>query len=286
MSQANAYEQYILELVNAERAKIGAQPLAFDGDLNESAELHSDWMLDFDVFSHTGANGSSAGNRMAAAGYSFTGSWSWAENIAWMSARSPSGWQDEALGLHTNLMNSTGHRTNILNANFREIGIGFETGDYKGYNAAMVTQNFAKTGGNPFLTGVAFDDMDGDRFYDVGEALAGVTVTVTNTATGQVLSTQAGAAGGYELELAAGTYNVTSRPPASAARRARSRSERRTSRRTGSIRRPPVERQRRRRRRRSKAPPARTLTTARAAMIPMTGSAAATSSAVRPEMTP
>jgi serralysin len=209
MSQANAYEQYILELINAERAKTGAQPLAFDGDLNESAELHSDWMLDFDKFSHTGANGSSAGDRMAAAGYRFYGSWTWGENVAWMSARSPSGWQDEALGLHTNLMNSSGHRANILNANFREIGIGFETGDYKGYNAAMLTENFAKTGGNPFLTGVAFDDKDGDRFYDVGEALGGVTVTVTNTSTGQVLSTQAGVAGGYELELAAGTYKVT-----------------------------------------------------------------------------
>jgi Ca2+-binding RTX toxin-like protein len=211
MSQANAYEQYILELINAERAKTGAQPLAFDGDLNEAAELHSDWMLDFDTFSHTGANGSSAGDRMTAAGYRFYGSWTWGENVAWMSARSPSGWQDEALGLHTNLMNSSGHRANILNANFREIGVGFETGVYKGYHSAMLTENFAKTGGNPFLTGVAFDDKDGDRVYDVGEALGGVTVTVTvtNTSTGQVLSTQAGIAGGYELELAAGTYKVT-----------------------------------------------------------------------------
>ena len=32
MSQVNAYEQYMLELINAERAKVGAQPLASDGD--------------------------------------------------------------------------------------------------------------------------------------------------------------------------------------------------------------------------------------------------------------
>jgi len=33
MAQPSTYEQYLLELINAERAKVGAQPLAFDGDL-------------------------------------------------------------------------------------------------------------------------------------------------------------------------------------------------------------------------------------------------------------
>ncbi len=40
-------------------------------------------MLNTDVFSHTGANGSSAGGRVSAAGYAFTGAWTWGENIAW-----------------------------------------------------------------------------------------------------------------------------------------------------------------------------------------------------------
>jgi hypothetical protein len=208
MSQATAYEQYQLELVNAERAKAGLQPLAFDPDLNEAAELHSDWMLDFDTFSHTGVNGSSAGDRMKAAGYAFTGSWSWAENIAWASTRSPSGYQDEVLLLHNNLMNSPGHRANILNGTFREIGIGFEIGQYQSYNAAMVTQNFAKTGGNPFLTGVAFDDQDGDNFYDVGEGLGGVSIRITSSS-GQMTTIATGEAGGYAIDLAAGSYSVT-----------------------------------------------------------------------------
>ena len=58
MSQANVYEQYMLELINADRASAGAQPLAFDGDLNESAEGHSAWMSATDTFSHTGSGGS------------------------------------------------------------------------------------------------------------------------------------------------------------------------------------------------------------------------------------
>ena len=60
MAQPSAEEQYLLELINAERKKVGAQPLAFDSDLNEAAELHSEWMLAADTFSHTGSGGSSA----------------------------------------------------------------------------------------------------------------------------------------------------------------------------------------------------------------------------------
>jgi len=41
MSVPTANEQYMLELVNAERAASGVQPLAFDFQLNDSAELHS-----------------------------------------------------------------------------------------------------------------------------------------------------------------------------------------------------------------------------------------------------
>ena len=38
-----------VELINAERAKAGVQPLAFDNDLSEAAEGHSKWMLAADV---------------------------------------------------------------------------------------------------------------------------------------------------------------------------------------------------------------------------------------------
>jgi serralysin len=105
MAQPSAFEQYFLELVNRARANPGAeaarlgidlnqglgngtiantakQPLAMNDLLNTSAQAHSDWMLATDTFSHTGANGSSPGDRMKAAGYGFTGSWAWGENIS------------------------------------------------------------------------------------------------------------------------------------------------------------------------------------------------------------
>jgi len=208
MAQHSATEQYLLELINAERTKAGVQPLAFDNDLSESAEGHSKWMLAADVFSHTGSGGSSPTARMKAAGYTLQGSWATGENIAWATTRAPTGYADEVQLLHTNLMNSSGHRANLLNGNFREVGLGFEVGDYRGRSSAFVTENFAKTGTDLFLTGVAFDDKDGDRFYDPGEGLGGIAVTA-KTASGVTYQTTTSAAGGYDVALKAGTYTVT-----------------------------------------------------------------------------
>jgi hypothetical protein len=208
MPRHSAHEQYLLELINAERAKAGVQPLAFDNDLSEAAEGHSRWMLAQDVFSHTGSGGSSPTTRMKNAGYTLSGSWATGENIAWATTRSPTGYNDEVKLLHTNLMNSPGHRANLLNGNFREVGLGFEVGDYKGRQSAFVTENFGKTGSDIFLTGVAFDDKDGDRFYDPGEGMGGLTVTAKNSA-GTTFKTTTSLAGGYDLALKAGTYTVT-----------------------------------------------------------------------------
>src|SRR5689334_2823807 len=130
MSYASAYEQYMLELINAERAKVGAQPLAFNTYLNDASEDHTAWMLSSGNFSHTGAGGTSPGTRMQQAGYNFTGSWGWGENIAWRSLGAPAGYADDVYALHVSLMNSSGHRANILNASYKEAGIGFEVGQF------------------------------------------------------------------------------------------------------------------------------------------------------------
>ncbi|RDI61750.1 hemolysin type calcium-binding protein [Microvirga subterranea] len=208
MTQPSANEQYMLELINAERAKVGAQALAFDANLLTSAENHSLWMLSSDTFSHTGSNGSDPTQRMTSAGYQFTGSWASAENIAWATTRDQSGFQDEVLLLHQNLMNSTGHRTNLLNESFREIGIGFEVGDYQGRESAFVTENFTRSGTGSLLTGVAYQDKDADRFYDPGEGLGGVSISAVSS-NGQAYTASTMTAGGYQLDLPAGTYTVT-----------------------------------------------------------------------------
>jgi Ca2+-binding RTX toxin-like protein len=229
MAEPTAHEQYLLELINrarldpaAEAARFGIglndglgagtistaakAPLAFNPLLIDAARAHSDWILATDTFSHTGAGGSSPGDRMKAAGYVFSGSWTWGENIA---LRSGTISATTVELLHEQLFESAGHRVNLLNASFRETGLGLAQGEYKGFTATDVTEVFAKSGSAVFLTGVAFDDRDGDRFYDPGEGLGGVSLSIRNTATGAVAGTTTWSAGGYQLALGAGTYEVT-----------------------------------------------------------------------------
>ncbi len=148
MSTASTVEREMLALINQERTSRGLDPLELERNLNESSEDHSSWMLDTDRFSHTGQGGSSATQRMQAAGFDLSGSWRTGENIAWQSERGAPGISDDVAQLHQNLMNSPGHRANILNPDFKYIGIGIEEGDMQGYDAVMVTQNFAATQGD------------------------------------------------------------------------------------------------------------------------------------------
>ena len=64
-----------------------------------------------------------------------------------------------------------------------------------------------KSGTSLFLTGVAFDDKDGDKFYDPGEGLSGLTVTATSSSGAKFTATTE-PAGGYDMVLAPGTYSV------------------------------------------------------------------------------
>lgn len=222
----SAQEQLLIELINrarldplAEAARLGIdinqglspgqldgsqkQPLASNDLLARAAEGHSQWMLDADVFSHTGINGTNPGQRMTAAGYSFTGNWRWGENISWWGT---TGRLDltTAMNLQNDaLFVSPHHRVNILNGAFREIGVAQVVGSYRSgnityTNTSMVTENFATTGTAVFLTGVTFTDRDGDLFYDVGEARADLVVT------GGGRSVTARDSGGYDLPVQAG----------------------------------------------------------------------------------
>ncbi len=233
MSQPTAYEQYLLELINRARLNpvgeanlfgIGLndglnantisdsakQPLAFNLLLIDSARSHSQWMLDTDTFSHTGEGGSSSGDRMRDAGYQFTGSWTWGENLGYTGTTGTLNVNNAVGQVHKNLFKSSGHRKNILNNSYREIGLATLTGDFDGYNALMVTEDFAKSGSDIFLTGVAFDDLvQDDDFYTVGEGLGGIEVTAVRQSDNRSFTTTTMASGGYQIALDAGTYEVS-----------------------------------------------------------------------------
>lgn len=145
MSQANALERDMLALINAERAAAGADPVELELRLNVAAEVHSQWMLDTDMFQHAGPGGNSPGDRMRDAGFVFNGSWAWSENIAGRTVGGAPGYDDEVIALHQQLVNSSGHYQNMVNPNVDYIGIGIEVGEYNGRTWIFVTQNYAKT---------------------------------------------------------------------------------------------------------------------------------------------
>jgi len=122
MAEPSAFEQYLLEKINAARAEHGIAPLASNLELGAAGDSHSDWMLKTGTFSHTGVIGTDPGQREAAAGYDLSGNSAWGENIAYTTTASPAGLQDEVDTLHTNLMNSRGHYANLMNPTLRRSG--------------------------------------------------------------------------------------------------------------------------------------------------------------------
>ncbi len=149
---------------------------------------------------------------MEKAGYSFTGSWTWGENIAWNGTTGTPDVTQSVATQHENLfvdlnIPGRGHRINLMNENFREIGLGTVTGLFTSngtdFNAVMTTQDFAKSGSGSFLTGVAYDDQDND------EGLGGVTVQAVRQSDGQTFTTNTMDAGGYQIQLESGNYTVT-----------------------------------------------------------------------------
>jgi uncharacterized protein YkwD len=132
-------ETYFLALVNATRTAAGASPLSFDDELMVAADDHSAWMDATDTLSHTGANGSSPGDRISAAGYEATG---WGENIWYSSGNDQAANNDSVEASHQWFVNSPGHYQNLINSDFEEVGISFIEGDYQGQPAVFATLVF------------------------------------------------------------------------------------------------------------------------------------------------
>lgn len=145
MSEASEVELLMLALINEERTSRGLDRLTINNALNETAEDHSQWMLDNDIFNHTGVGGSNHFDRIAAGDYELEGAFRTAENIGWQSERGSEGIADDVRNIHASLMASPGHRDNILNPDFEDIGIGIERSDFRGFDGIMITQNFGRT---------------------------------------------------------------------------------------------------------------------------------------------
>lgn len=236
----DANEQYLLELINrgrldpsAELARYNAavasgaysgsalsslnsglaagtigtaalQPLAPNEALNTAAANHSRHMLAVDRFAHSGIGDGDPGSRATSAGYSWT---SVGENISW---RGTTGTVNQLAMIeqqYFGLFESSGHRANTFRSSYSEAGLGAEVGQFlyggRNYNSSMLTEMFGDRGSQFYVTGVTYNDTNGNRFYTPGEGIsAGISVS-------GIGGTSSSSAGGYSIAVASGTRQVT-----------------------------------------------------------------------------
>jgi uncharacterized YkwD family protein/spore coat assembly protein SafA len=120
IDQTKGVEQQVLNIVNQERAKQGLKPLTMDWELQRVARTKSQDMKNKGYFSHQSPTYGSPFDMMKQFGISYRTA---GENIA-MGQRTP----QEVM---QSWMNSSGHRANILKADFTHIGVGYEaSGNY------------------------------------------------------------------------------------------------------------------------------------------------------------
>jgi hypothetical protein len=176
-----------------------AAPLAFDLRLVEAARLHSQDMNARAYFSHITPEGYDPGQRMAAAGFPWTG---YGESLAAGSA------DVEPADALRNLILDV-HRRHLLAMDpvylpQNQVGIGIVQGGTGPLINYYTIDTASSTDWRPILTGVVMNDANGNGKYDVGEGLGGVSITVAG-----IGSTTTFDSGGYSMALNPGVYTVT-----------------------------------------------------------------------------
>ncbi|MCA0998656.1 DUF4214 domain-containing protein [Alloyangia pacifica] len=185
-------------------------PLAWNSALAAAAETHTQAMIDADAQGHQMPGEDKLSDRTVDAGYE---QWSrlnenvfaYAEDALHGHAAFYIDWGDAPGGIQ----DPAGHRNAILSSTVTEIGIGVLAAPAgKSVGPFLVTQDFGtRSTYQAQLLGVVIDDADDDDFYDIDEGLGGITVTAVGSA-GRYTTTSWGA-GGYQLALPEGVYEVS-----------------------------------------------------------------------------
>jgi uncharacterized protein YkwD len=133
-------ESRTLSMHNQARTANGLPKLCVHRLLTKAARSHSQEMINKDYFAHESFNGETDKARLERFGYTFSGFsfTKYGENI-YMG----SGTSGTPRSAFTWWMNSPPHRANILDPDFREVGIGVRKGDYQGQaGTSMYTVDF------------------------------------------------------------------------------------------------------------------------------------------------
>ncbi len=122
-------ESSLIQLINQERQSRGIGTLSQQSQLASAARVHSEDMACNDFVSHTGSDGSLPWDRALSQGYNYSAI---AENIFAGSS--------SAQSIFNGWMNSPGHRDNMLNPTYTEIGVGYQywsDSTYRAYTTAV-----------------------------------------------------------------------------------------------------------------------------------------------------
>ncbi|UCD85255.1 MAG: hypothetical protein JSU92_03415 [Deltaproteobacteria bacterium] len=209
-------EVYLMELVNAARINPGsieesactpvqAPPLVWSGVLVEAAQFHSQEMVDNDYFDHDsvdefGVHYEDFQGRVDRFGY--TGYFTIGENVGWTSG-------DVLLMFETFLATQI-HCENIFHLDYNETGIGIRgPSTYVRYTQDFGGIDYSDTG-EGVITGVIYNDLNNNGYYDAGEGLEGMLVTTDSS--GYSTLTQPG--GSYLIKhVTTATYTVSAGAP-------------------------------------------------------------------------
>ncbi len=121
----------VISLANQARSEAGLGTLTANSQLASAAQAKANDMLAKQYFSHNTPSGDTPWTFIKASGYSYVTA---GENLAIDFT--------EAESVQTAWMNSPGHRANIMNKTFQEIGIGIAKGMYNGHQTTIVVQMF------------------------------------------------------------------------------------------------------------------------------------------------
>jgi uncharacterized protein YkwD len=126
--------QGVIDRTNYERQKYSLSGLTESSELDASAQVKANDILARQYFEHTSPDGKGVSDLVSDAGYAYVRV---GENLALGSF-------SNEVDLLTAWMNSPGHKANILDTRFQDIGIGIAFGNYQGKNVLVSVQHFGR----------------------------------------------------------------------------------------------------------------------------------------------
>ena len=194
-----------------------APPLSINAQLTAAARLHSGHMFTNVYQGHQGPGELDFAERVLGQAYDYS---ALAENVYAFARSVEHGHAGFNVDWGTNgstgrsvggMQDPAGHRRNIHSGSYREVGVGVVLGSRTSGSTTvgpqLVTQDFGSRHGlGPFITGVAYFDLNTNNFYDIGEGIGGAAISVSGTG----VSAVSASSGGYSVPVIAdGIYTVS-----------------------------------------------------------------------------